>query len=472
VAACGDAPLWLRFEVPAAMAPGAADGDAEGADAADPKGSEDSLGFSVVRLSNSSVRPHPIAFELREELCGGETRYSYMPPSGVMAAGDTVDVVIFLDCEKLHKGMLASSEEGADSAASSEAAATGGTVQLLACTDQHELRWWSEGQSQACAADAAGQDDTSELAIDASGSCGAVRLRSQLSVRAAKSARERREELHERAELIALASAPTPCALHGSGLGAHDFEQSVETSHADHSKRMQGYASLLMVDACKGSEDDEHEYAHFGCVLWLMSNGAGLDGIDYQLRTPLMHAAIGAKPLIVELLLRGGARVDLVDTNGATALHLAVSNAAQMCDALELKLTFRSVQLLVSHGASLDAQDHSGCTVLHHAVRVKPETPVGLPLLQLLMDSAAEGATASDRAPFNALIRTRDGQTAEGIARNLGHAQCADLLAQRTQQRDLDLELLLEESPGVRTATGGAAAAEKPKGRKGRKGKG
>ena len=77
--------------------------------------------------------------------------------------------------------------------------------------------------------------------------------------------------------------------------------------------------------------------------MWLMSNGAALDGRDYYLHTPLMHAACASKPLLVELLLRRGAKVDEVDASGATALHLAVASAYMAQEGVSHKRCFRCV---------------------------------------------------------------------------------------------------------------------------------
>ena len=75
--------------------------------------------------------------------------------------------------------------------------------------------------------------------------------------------------------------------------------------------------------------------------MWLLANGVGLDGRDYRLRTPLMHAACTSKPLLVELLLRGGANVDDTDASGATALHLAVASAYMAQEGASHKRCFR-----------------------------------------------------------------------------------------------------------------------------------
>ena len=69
---------------------------------------------------------------------------------------------------------------------------------------------------------------------------------------------------------------------------------------------------------------------------------------------------------------------------------------------------------------------------------------------------------APERIEDAALIRTREGLTAEGLAKGLGHLRCAALLAKVTERRgiDLQLEFLVVDS---------SDSIAKPKGRKGRK---
>lgn len=103
-------------------------------------------------------------------------------------------------------------------------------------------------------------------------------------------------------------------------------------------------------------------------------------------------------------------------------------------------------------------QDVSGETPIHRAVRL--EDSVGLQVLRLMHGQAANGLVQA------ALVRRRTGQTAEGVASAAGNVGCAGFLAQVTKQREIDqlLEVLGEEA--------GDETVPRPKGKKGRGGKG
>ena len=59
------------------------------------------------------------------------------------------------------------------------------------------------------------------------------------------------------------------------------------------------------------------------------------------------------------------------------------------------------MRLLVKHGASLNMQDQTGHTALHHAARLRPELQVGLPIVEILVESAGEDYSSDGTTRFN-----------------------------------------------------------------------
>ena len=55
----------------------------------------------------------------------------------------------------------------------------------------------------------------------------------------------------------------------------------------------------------------------------------------------------------------------------------------------------------MKHGASLNMQDQTGHTALHHAARLRPELQVGLPIVEILVESAGEDSSSDGTTRFN-----------------------------------------------------------------------
>lgn len=72
--------------------------------------------------------------------------------------------------------------------------------------------------------------------------------------------------------------------------------------------------------------------------------------------TPLMRAVIGHHPVCVQKLIQAGARLNLIDIEGNTALHHAIQEGQ---DNLAI--------MLVEAGASTDIKNREGDTPLKHA---------------------------------------------------------------------------------------------------------
>ena len=103
-----------------------------------------------------------------------------------------------------------------------------------------------------------------------------------------------------------------------------------------------------------GSEDD---YAQI--VSLLLTNGAEVNAVGSEGRTPLDFAAtFGCLP-IAEILLRHGADVKARNVSGKTPLHQAATFGDD-----------RLVELLLAHGAVIEAKDNYGFTPLREAASV------------------------------------------------------------------------------------------------------
>ena len=97
----------------------------------------------------------------------------------------------------------------------------------------------------------------------------------------------------------------------------------------------------------------------------LLSNGAHVNAADHAGMTSLMLAAsitsdFHATPLI-ELLCQHGARAELQDNRGETALVKAAATGP-----------FTSATLLLQAGGCINTQDNAGCTALMHSLKALP----------------------------------------------------------------------------------------------------
>ena len=89
-------------------------------------------------------------------------------------------------------------------------------------------------------------------------------------------------------------------------------------------------------------------------IQFLLDSGAKTNFRDSQKRTPLMMMDGDATPEIFDLLIRFGAKPQLIDKEKNTALHHFVENA----DDDEI------VRLLVTHGVNVNAVNREGETAL------------------------------------------------------------------------------------------------------------
>lgn len=131
-------------------------------------------------------------------------------------------------------------------------------------------------------------------------------------------------------------------------------------------------------------------------VKFLIDNGAKLDVIGSgqgRPRSALVHAVFNKSAKMIELLLEGGARVDLQDLEGETALSMACEigslqavkllfkhraqvnlqdrngrSALMLASASKFGRKFVLTSTLLKHGAAIDLLDKDGKTALIHAI--------------------------------------------------------------------------------------------------------
>jgi hypothetical protein len=121
----------------------------------------------------------------------------------------------------------------------------------------------------------------------------------------------------------------------------------------------------------------------------LIDGGADVNSHDTVWETPLMRAAFGGEPRIVERLLAAGASVSAQDKSGQTAMHFAARG---------LDESPRIVAALIAAGAAVDAPDADGETPLMLAA----DGP-SVPKLKMLLANGAN-PNAADHRGYTPLI--------------------------------------------------------------------
>ena len=125
---------------------------------------------------------------------------------------------------------------------------------------------------------------------------------------------------------------------------------------------------------------------HIDAFTFLIDKGADVNLPDYQGYTALHHAVKSKKFDALSCLVYNGADVNLQDRNGQSALHFASSDICHcliqnqadidICDSryctplmqASRKSDVQKVAMLIENGAKVDLQDVDGNTALHHAV--------------------------------------------------------------------------------------------------------
>lgn len=124
-----------------------------------------------------------------------------------------------------------------------------------------------------------------------------------------------------------------------------------------------------------------------------LQNNVGITALMYAARFSGSESAVR----IVELLLAAGADVDTQENKGVTALMCAARYSGT-------ESTMDTVKVLLGSKATVDLQDRDGCTALMHAMH---NAESGLGAIKLLLDAGA-----------NVNLKNRFGRSAYNLARN------------------------------------------------------
>lgn len=203
------------------------------------------------------------------------------------------------------------------------------------------------------------------------------------------------------------------------------------------------------VNADFGPLGDAAYEGRISTVEYLISQGAEINGKDFNGHTPIFGAAEGGRLDVAKLLIARGAKVNVQGDFGATPLSTAVAsrrpnivkllidNGADVNQADKYgtsplhKATSAYVAiLLIARGANVNAADENGLTPLHVAAGYG-RVPVIKVLLQKGTDPSAKTTTAGEldtefRSPD---VTVPAGVTPRELAEKAGKSEAAALLA-------------------------------------------
>lgn len=107
-------------------------------------------------------------------------------------------------------------------------------------------------------------------------------------------------------------------------------------------------------------------FDHPEIVEYLVNEGADINALDKEHRSPLLLAASRGGWKTVHTLIRLGADISVKDVNHRNVLHLVIMNGGRLEEfAQEVSKTQSNTQLL----QLLNEKDNSGCSPLHYASR-------------------------------------------------------------------------------------------------------
>jgi ankyrin repeat protein len=128
--------------------------------------------------------------------------------------------------------------------------------------------------------------------------------------------------------------------------------------------RMAG-ANIPLLDAIRADDADR--------VRTLLAAGGDPNAVDSNHASPLMYAALYARPQVIDLLLHAGADFKYRDPNGLTALVLAAHS-------------YESAKILINAGAEVNAKSKIGLTPFMTAAAY----PGNAALLKLMIEKGAD----------------------------------------------------------------------------------
>ena len=158
------------------------------------------------------------------------------------------------------------------------------------------------------------------------------------------------------------------------------------------------YVGSALQDACSGSSPE--------IVSLLIKAGANVDKhADKTETTPLMVAALCGRAENIHLLLEAGAKVNVRNKAGFTALHCAVRGLT--ASGLPDEQSTKAVEAMVRAGADVTAKDGRGNTPLHCAIDSPSVAALLIKAGANLLAKNADGKTPID------LAREQEGRALE-----------------------------------------------------------
>lgn len=107
-------------------------------------------------------------------------------------------------------------------------------------------------------------------------------------------------------------------------------------------------------------------FDHPEIVDYLVKEGADINALDKERRSPLLLSASRAGWRTVNALIRAGANINLKDMNSRNVLHLVIMNGGRLNEFAEEVQKAQSKQQLIM---LLNEKDNTGCSPLHYASR-------------------------------------------------------------------------------------------------------
>lgn len=107
-------------------------------------------------------------------------------------------------------------------------------------------------------------------------------------------------------------------------------------------------------------------FEHPDIVEYLVSEGADINALDKESRSPLLLAATRAGWKTVHIMIRLGANISIKDVNHRNVLHLVIMNGGRLDEFAAEVSKAQSKMLLLQ---LLNEKDSTGCSPLHYASR-------------------------------------------------------------------------------------------------------
>jgi serine/threonine-protein phosphatase 6 regulatory ankyrin repeat subunit B len=128
---------------------------------------------------------------------------------------------------------------------------------------------------------------------------------------------------------------------------------------------------VLSKTSYTGKKDQAKSTQAAKLIADLSANGSNLELADKYGRTPLDLACRQKNPVVIQALIKGGAKVDAPDAGGNTALKKSVLDYTgdYRTSDKEKKSLIELIDLLLKNGADINARDKYGRTVLTHILK-------------------------------------------------------------------------------------------------------